>query len=435
MGNGNDSIICAAHDKCIGHTLELDENITELVKSAARDEAKKEILYFHNGKTTTMEGVCVAPIKQALLGFQRSWSAYRLATASIRPRLDEQESLEKDSRQIDLDVDRQIDDVNTVKTRQADYDDRLAETEIANARYTSIRADEGNRDVQQFHVLLYLLGLAVLGIAEVFLNYEFILQFIGIPAFAMGVTMTCGFALAGASHIHGTTVKCWKHYFGDHVHDGKGRKLTENIVGLVMVMTVFGFVYIIRYAYIAGQAMEMADVANVLGESAVGVLSPSRAAFTTLALNLLIWLGGAVWAFWAHDSNPEFVEAKKQKIYHDKRLNKLTKKHDAKNDTHNAKRAEGREKIQRKLRANRETYGVYFDMDMRVENQKRDIICLATNEMNRLLGVYATELFAVLSNNGVVKLLENDEPVTLDVLRSKTPEVEAVHVEKLINWS
>ena len=189
---------------------------------------------------------------------------------------------------------------------------------------------------------------------ECFINYHAFTSFWGgVPAAGLGTTMVIGALLAFVSHLHGEILKQWSFRFGRDRRPAL-RRSDWRLFGLADfgLLVALGFTGWSRYQVAA------ASVAAVVQDSATGAsgltVSPVQDVAVSLVANLAAWLLGMFIAYWAHDHDPDFMEATLQfwrrrrayNRYHDKLLEdrqhveaKFTKEIDNKTNEAETKRA------------------------------------------------------------------------------------------------
>jgi hypothetical protein len=164
----------------------------------------------------------------------------------------------------------------------------------------SVALDEqGGRQPRMFHPALYFIGLAVILLLEIPINYESFVQWVHAPIFSVGLTFVTALLIGAASHVHGTLLRQYDYYFGPHdrVRWVQGAKLIG--LGSVLLSVALLLAGYARYAFFQQQLMAII-ISGGVPPSALGNL------VAMLASNLGVYLVGAAWAFFTHDEIPDY---------------------------------------------------------------------------------------------------------------------------------
>lgn len=199
--------------------------------------------------------------------------------------------------------------------KKAFRDDRK-EAADAEMEYDRLYEKHGNRHARIVNYWLYLPLLAVIGLAEVLINWEAANSLFAQPYLAAGIVMVIALAVAAASHEHGTLAKQWSYRCGFMADSAtKYRNYTALGFTTLLFIAAMALVGYMRYKL----AYE-----DLLGGAAFGGINPFGARGTmnevytavgmTLMGNIIVWLLGAMVAYWVHDSNPHFAEARVRHI-------------------------------------------------------------------------------------------------------------------------
>ena len=185
--------------------------------------------------------------------------------------------------------------------------------EKSGARFTSLQLRHGNRSANMMaHNPLYWLALLCLGAAEWLINYDIFFLFTSVAAIAAGATIAMGVLLAFAAHAHGLLLKQAAYRFGQHRHVGdrwsSWRLLALSTFSLAVVLAAAGGS---RYAVVAHQAAA-ASGPNILGEAASLTFDPVRDVLLSLLWNVMAWAAGVFLSWFAHDDDPEYMDATAQ---------------------------------------------------------------------------------------------------------------------------
>lgn len=164
-----------------------------------------------------------------------------------------------------------------------------AESELGKDRVYRYEEAHG-RETRPTRWWWYVIGLLGIGAVEYLLNFESFRALFGVPALALGFTITVAIMVAIASHFHGTLLKQpirrqELRSSDDLSNQGYRWWLLGVSFGLLGAL---GFVVAVRYL----SWSELDDL---------GVeLSVWPKVLTTLLSNVLVWIIGSAFAFWAH---------------------------------------------------------------------------------------------------------------------------------------
>jgi len=207
------------------------------------------------------------------------------------------------------------------KNEYATLDVLKGKLESIDSDFEAKRAEYGRMPVymrKPFYVAL----LALLAVPEFFINFE---SFANLswasPFIASGITMIVAVAIAFSGHIQGSIIRQWDYYFGEHrrqEHSGKAWRLLG--LGNALLLLVLGAVYYARDSYILQTYVDLGDGSGpnklwLIGGSIFG--------------NIIVFLIGAVIAWYTHDEDPDYPEImlqhKKAKEAFDKLNDKLAR--------------------------------------------------------------------------------------------------------------
>lgn len=181
------------------------------------------------------------------------------------------------------------------------------------AKRRQIEGREGDRI--QVPPWWYPIALLLVGVVEWMLNYSAFLDSFSVPAVAGGLTILVAAMVAFASHEHGTAAKQWKMKFrqsGDQGSLASWLLFGFATFGLVVSLALVAWV---RYTWVES-----------LMARGVGDLAILPKVLQTLGGNLIVWLIGAMVAFWAHDASPKLQSNEKARRKLKAALKKAKKK-------------------------------------------------------------------------------------------------------------
>jgi hypothetical protein len=203
---------------------------------------------------------------------------------------------------------------NEWETKQQHQDIKL-DRDDAERRFSSLSDNHGRRaPVMLAYHWSYKIALLFIGISEWLINYETFLLFLGVPAIAAGATLILGVLLAYAAHSHGILLKQWSYHFGAHQERMKRtsayRLFALSTIGLLIVLTAAGGS---RYAA-ALDSLSAQPIENILGNAATIEINPLRDVLISLLANLGAWAVGVFVSYFFHDIDPDFMDAKRERL-------------------------------------------------------------------------------------------------------------------------
>jgi hypothetical protein len=183
----------------------------------------------------------------------------------------------------------------------------------AESRFKALQLEHNNRAANMAATTpAYWAALLCLGAAEWLINYDVFFMFAGVAAIAAGATIVMGVLLAFAAHGHGTLLKQWSYRFGQDkaIMD---RFSDWRFLGLATfsLIIVLGAATGSRYAAVMHQ-MAGQTAPNLLGADATIEFDPGRDVLLSLLWNVMAWAAGVFVAYFAHDKDPEYMDATKQ---------------------------------------------------------------------------------------------------------------------------
>ena len=176
-------------------------------------------------------------------------------------------------------------------------------------KYDVRKAELGREAELHNRVLYYAVLVLIVFVSEALINFEAFEAIPGsTPAYATGLVMAFGFILGAAAHLHGTVFKQWAYYFDASEDDSKrGPAWRMVTLGVVAMIVTLSFVYYARSIYLASYIRSMSG----FGQSA-GPLSFFQTVRGSLTGNIGTYIGGVLWAYFMHDSDPDFVTLKRR---------------------------------------------------------------------------------------------------------------------------
>lgn len=186
--------------------------------------------------------------------------------------------------------------------------------ERAESRLKGLQLEHGNRAANMAATRpTYWIALFCLGVAEWLINYDVFFMFTGVVAIAAGATIVMGLLLAFAAHGHGMVLKQWSYRFGQD-KDIRDRFSDWRLFWLATfsLLIVLGAAGGSRYAAVMHQ-MAGQTAPNLLGADAMIEFNPTRDILLSLLWNVMAWAAGVFVAYFAHDKDPNYMDATRQR--------------------------------------------------------------------------------------------------------------------------
>lgn len=215
--------------------------------------------------------------------------------------------------------------VAQVRARESDEVQSVERRQLINTRYLAIRqryldARERYEIIAKRHQhrpvtmwasdwkAFYVLALLAIGSVEWLINYDILYRFFQIPAWAAGVTIALGLAVALASHGLGVLIKQGPHRFH---HRQYGRRSSD--WGLLALSTV-SILAVLAVAAASRYVVYLHDIADtckpdVFGRPVVCDIHPARDVAISLFGNGLAILVGVLFSWYVHDEDPDYMAA------------------------------------------------------------------------------------------------------------------------------
>jgi hypothetical protein len=237
----------------------------------------------------------VAPVRgQALSEIKGLFSADVFGEAGSRGHLHESELGQAD--QIRTNARRDV-----ITQFYRGQETRIRERDGARRDYDTLRAREGGREPVAPSPWLYGLGLFVVLVIEMLLNFESLekLPIIKSPFMASGAAMILALGLGFSAHVHGEILKQWHWYFGpqDRVRMWQGGRLL--VLAELALSATLVFIGYARYEYILPKVQEALLLAQDPPSAVLSVLF-------MVSSNFIVFLVGVYWSYRNHDLNPEY---------------------------------------------------------------------------------------------------------------------------------
>jgi len=194
-------------------------------------------------------------------------------------------------------------DTRYLAKRQRYVDTKERFTVIAN-RHQNRPATMWARDWKVF----YILGLLAVGSVEWLINYDILYRFFQIPAWAAGVTIALGLAVALASHGLGVLIKQGAHRFHQREYGrraGDWGLLGMSTVAILAVLLVGAATRYVVYMH------DIADTCkpDVFGRPVACDIHAVRDVLISLFGNVIAILVGMLFSWYTHDDDPDYMVA------------------------------------------------------------------------------------------------------------------------------
>ncbi|MBB3332520.1 hypothetical protein BDK63_003415 [Halomonas campaniensis] len=299
-------------------------------RQALRETASKEahasrgkIVLNEHGHTPEMEELVFFPLLRQTGQWVEAKTAFTNILSPHSKLLEETADL-KDRK---VSLERQRDNLKSDLTaeweeKKKEFKDDRREAANAEEEYERLYERNGNRHARIVKLGIYLPLLALIGMVEWLINWEAANALFAQPYLAAGIVIVVALAVAAASHEHGTLAKQWSHRCGFAATPGvRSRNYTAlafTTLLFIAAMTLVGYMrYKLAYNDLVGASAFGGN--NPFGER--GSMGEVYTAVSmTLMGNLIVWLLGAMVAYWFHDSDPNFADARVRHLKASKRF-------------------------------------------------------------------------------------------------------------------
>ncbi|GAB2723540.1 hypothetical protein [Halomonas garicola] len=314
----DDAKVRQVAEQCLAFRWSFPDEATfsQELREAANSEAQTsqgQIVLTEYGYTPQMEGLVFFPllrqtarwveVKTAFTNILAPHSKLLEETADLKER---KTTLEKQRTTLKQDI-----SAEWVEKKKGFKDDRR---EAANAEeeYDRLYERHGNRHAKIVKLGVYLPILALVGMVEWLINWEAANALFAQPYLAAGIVIVVAMAVAAASHEHGSLAKQWSHRCGFAATSETRKRnftvLTFTTLLFIAAMTLVGYMrYKLAYSDLMGGSAF--DSSNPFGERGSTGEVYTAVAMTLLG-NLIVWLLGSMVAYWFHDSDPNFADAR-----------------------------------------------------------------------------------------------------------------------------
>lgn len=281
------------------------------IREGANQEARLDnVVLDSHGLTPGMRDFCLAPAQRALETFSTLLYDFQTKILPYREKMTAMENLKKDIEGLQEKADSL--EVQAEKEVGSDHHYKDAKDEYGKYKqlYGKMFDQKGQVNAKDFPLWLYLPILFGIGVIELAINYFAILEQYGTPILAGGLAAVIGLTVAASSHLHGTLLKQHEYYFGDAVEPHEKRKqFILSSVAAIMLLLAFGFVGWNRYLWAMAEVVRATvDTGGFGNPNDLPQVNIVQSVLVTMIGNILVYLLGAVIAFWVHDADPLFTK-------------------------------------------------------------------------------------------------------------------------------
>lgn len=311
------SPIVVAYEAAMGfptsRALTLQPARQTLAERAHEEASFGRLVVDELGLTTGTRLYVLEPARALLADWREARRPFDVAIEPMRADIDAPHALDAAVAKLAAKRDEALADAEAEFAGDHRYMQVKDEFETSGARFKALQLRHGNRAANlKGYNPLYWAALFCLGAAEWLINYDIFLMFTSVPAIAAGGTILTGVLLAFAAHAHGLLIKQASYRFGQHRTSGdrwgSWRLLILSTFSLLVVLAAAGGS---RYAVVMHQAQAAAGP-NILGADASLVFSPLRDVVLSLLWNVMAWAAGLFLSWFAHDEDPDYMEATAQ---------------------------------------------------------------------------------------------------------------------------
>ncbi len=280
---------------------------------AAQEAAFGTIPIDENGMSAGMKLNLMQPIRSVLSEWRQARADFDIA---IQPKMADINAVHQAETHLKEAEAQREEELSGVKKRleaKAEFLRHSESMENAKILWTTKRYEHGGQDATMFaYTRWYKVLLLAVFITELFINYDVLLQFAGIPAIAGGSAVLLAALLAFAAHGHGEILKQWSFRFDEsrtpsqRMRDWRYFGLSTS--ALLIVLAAAGCS---RYAAALQILVTQSHHSLLSGVGATDV-NPLRDVLISLLANVAAWVVGVFLSYNAHDDDPDYMKATKQ---------------------------------------------------------------------------------------------------------------------------
>lgn len=288
----------------------------EALSRLVQDEISQGLVIIdENGLTASMRTNLLNPARAFFAQWMREKSAFMTALSPYTAAINAVNDLGPTIEAIRKKGENDIFDLEERARQDKNYADAEQELEEAKRIYNDISLSEGNRIAKMSaYNPIYFLFLFLLGSVEFLINYQTFFEFYRTVFFSAGTAIVLGFALAFASHYHGTILRQWPHWFGPEKRKkdllGPYRILVlANLAVTIVIVAAGGSRYVAAEKSFSALAKDNIIVPGIV----IPVSNALRDVSLSLLSNIAVWIVGILIAYAVHDINPDFMDRTRQR--------------------------------------------------------------------------------------------------------------------------
>lgn len=282
-----------------------------------------------------------------------------------------------------------------VATRQRYHESKI--------RFEEARGREGNRDARTWGgSITYWVALLAIFAAEWLINYDTVLQFFGVRAIAFGTTAVLALLIAFAAHEHGQIWKQWSYRFAQHRTSAERwsdrRNFALATLALYLVLGAAGWM---RYIYASKALGLVSPSGNLLGAEAGIDIDPIRDVLVSLLANIGAWLVGVFIALFAHDRDPDLVDATTQWERWRRRFERADRRYVDERATTQAKYERERKQTETEATTRRQRVGPQEDMRRQVYAHEGAVVASLASQLRAAAELYRDGLVRIAATRNL----------------------------------
>lgn len=416
-------------ENCLAFRWKLpnEDSFSSELSNIAYEEActqKAQVVLNSINHTPQMQGFVVSRLMRQV----PEWIEVKTEFRTMLSRHDELLQKTADLKQEKVKLEKDLETIeSTVEDKMArekqDFRDAREEAADAESEYANLYEQHGNRHARVVNKWLYISLLGLVGMVEWLINWEAANALFAQPYLAAGIVIVIALAIAAASHEHGTLLKQWSYSVGAYA-DRQTR--SRNLRALIFTSLLF-FAAMILVGYMRYKLA----YTDLIGSMSVGGSNPFGSTGTmsevytavgmTLMGNVIVWILGAMIAYWLHDNDPDFATARQRQLEARKKYNawRVRMEKVVRDERDDLNRRIG--EIDNRLTSRGNKGKLLVDSCTQVMEHERMLLSRLKHYLDEYLSAYKRILLQVVNkkNPGVVFLSEDGELSSLDYERVK----------------
>mgnify|MGYP003638770417 FL=1 len=315
--------------------------------------------------------------------------------------------------------------------RNNNYADLKANFEGTKRRYEDMRAELGGKPPVTSRVWLYILGIALIGFIEWFVNYStFSTKYP--PGIAFGATVLIALSIALASHFHGGLLKQRLSLFAKHRKKEEKRQIIikQSFFSLLLIIALIVVTYN-RYDILAANIIESGGI-SLAGiedktESITGVL------IQFALLNILVWIVGVAISYFTHDPRPDYQEAFKHYENAKLKFHKADKGLQEEIERISEEFEEQLKKITNSLASHQTDIKDISNLLDRLAAKETSLIKQASTSINNMLEKHHSMLITEFNTRSMFDIRVGPDALSVDEFKSKAVSVDSNFVRHTLS--